>query len=301
EAFGYEGPDIDIEMLAMTARLWRQLGITRVKLEINSLGTPAARAAYRTLLVDYFSAHADALDEDSQRRLGSNPMRILDSKNQAMADLIAGAPVLTEHLDAESEDHFAALRAGLDALGIHYTVNPRLVRGLDYYSRTVFEWITDALGAQGAVCSGGRYDGLFEQLGGKPVPGIGWAIGVERLLGVLDVEQRLPEAVSADIYLVAAGAGTEAVARRVAEQLRDEMPAVRIIQHLGGGGMKSQLRQADRSGAAVAVIIGEQEVADGVALVKPLRGGEQTQVAENEVMAAVAPLVSATGRSVAGK
>ncbi|MEM9171820.1 MAG: histidine--tRNA ligase, partial [Pseudomonadota bacterium] len=274
EAFGYPGPDIDIEMLAMTARLWRQLGISRIRLEINSLGTAQARQAYREVLVRYFEKHHDVLDADSQRRLGTNPMRILDSKNPDMAEVIAAAPSLTDHLDAESAEHFAQLQVGLDALGIEYTVNPRLVRGLDYYSRTVFEWITDALGAQGAVCSGGRYDGLFEQIGGKSVPGIGWAIGIERLLGVLEAEQRLPERVSADVYIINAGEGTEVAARETAEALRDANSHWRVIQHLGDGSMKSQLKQADRSGAQIALIIGEQELADGTVMVKPLRSRE---------------------------
>ena len=182
EAIGFDGPDVDIELMALTARLWKLLGITRVKLEINSLGTPESRKAYRTLLQDYFRKNIDALDEDGRRRLEGNPLRILDSKHPPTRELVAGAPVLTEHLDPESQAHFAELKAGLDALGIPYTVNPRLVRGLDYYSRTVFEWITDALGSQDAICSGGRYDGLIAQLGGDATPAIGFAMGVERVV-----------------------------------------------------------------------------------------------------------------------
>ncbi|MEM7762763.1 MAG: histidine--tRNA ligase [Pseudomonadota bacterium] len=280
EAFGFDGPDIDIEMIAMSARLWSMLGLKRLTLQINSLGTPEARADYRDLLVQYFSAHKDQLDEDSLRRLDVNPMRILDSKNPAMAELIAGAPLLNEHLDTASAAHFEALQAGLDALGIDYEVNPRLVRGLDYYSRTVFEWVTDALGAQGAVCSGGRYDGLFEQLGGKSIPAIGWAIGVERLLALCEAEQVPPAAVEPHVYLVAVGAQAERDGLTLSERLRDALPGLRLDRNLGGGGMKAQLKRADKSGAQLAVIIGEQEAGEGVVAVKPLReSGEQQRVA----------------------
>ena len=271
EAFGYEGPDVDIEMIVMSARLWQRLGISRLTLEINSLGSTEARAAYRDQLVTYFEAHREVLDADSLRRLESNPLRILDSKNPAMAEVIAGAPLLLDHLDAESQAHFDALRAGLDAVGVAYTVNPRLVRGLDYYSRTVFEWVTDALGSQGAVCSGGRYDGLFEQLGGKPVPAIGWAIGVERLVALCEAEQARPAAVEPHAYLISVGEGAEAAALALSERLRDAIPGLRLERHLGGGSMKSQLKQADKSGATLAQIVAERELADGVISVKPLR------------------------------
>ena len=278
EAFGYPGPDIDIEMLALSARLWRELGLERLELEINSLGTPAARARYRELLVDYFSAAKGDLDADSRRRLDSNPLRILDSKNPDMAELIAGAPLLAEHLDAESAEHFAALRAGLDALGIAYRVNPRLVRGLDYYTRTVFEWVTDALGAQGAVCSGGRYDGLVEQLGGKPTPAIGWAIGVERLLALCAAEQVPIAGVEPDVYLVTADAAAEGAALTLSETLRDAVPGLRLERHLGGGSMKSQLKRADKSGARLALILGAAELEQDTVTVKFLRE-QQPQMA----------------------
>ncbi|MEN7343658.1 MAG: histidine--tRNA ligase [Pseudomonadota bacterium] len=286
EAFGFAGPDIDIEMIALSARLWQRLGLSRLKLEINSLGTPASRAAYRTLLVDYFDAHRDALDDDSVRRLGTNPLRILDSKNPEMRALIDDAPLLNEHLDSESAEHFATLTKGLDALGIEYTINPRLVRGLDYYSRTVFEWVTDALGSQGAVCSGGRYDGLVEQLGGKSVPAIGWAIGVERLLALCEAEQVPPTVVKPDVYLVAVGDAAVAAGLTLSEALRDQKPGIRLERNLDGGGMKAQLKRADRSGAAVAMIIGQQEAEAGTVTIKPLRdGGEQVTVPTAEVAA----------------
>lgn len=294
EAFGYAGPDIDVEMIAMSARLWQLLGVSRVDLQINSLGTVASRAAYRELLVDYFEAHREQLDEDSLRRLGTNPLRILDSKNPDMVGVIAGAPLLNEHLDAESAAHFAQLTASLEALGIAYTVNPRLVRGLDYYSRTVFEWVTDALGAQGAVCSGGRYDGLFEQLGGKPVPAIGWAIGVERLLALCEVERSQLPKVEAHAYLVASGEQGELFGLQLSERLRDVVPGLRLERNLDGGSLKSQLKRADKSGAALALIIGEDEAAAGVVTVKPLRDERgQQQVDESALTGLLRDAVAA--------
>ena len=284
EAFGFDGPDIDIEMIALSARLWQRLGLSRLTLEINSLGTQESRADYRALLVEYFQAHPEMLDEDSVRRLSSNPLRILDSKNPAMRELIDGAPLLNEHLDAESAEHFAKLTAGLDALGIAYTVNPRLVRGLDYYSRTVFEWVTDALGSQGAVCSGGRYDGLVAQLGGKPIPAIGWAIGVERLLALCEAEQVPPKVVEPDVYVVAVGDAAVQVGLTMSEALRDQLAGVRLERNLDGGGMKAQLKRADRSGAAFALIIGQQEADDGTVTIKPLRdAAAQETVQANDV------------------
>ncbi|MEM6819377.1 MAG: histidine--tRNA ligase [Pseudomonadota bacterium] len=294
EAFGYDGPDIDVEMIAMSARLWKSLGIRRVKLELNSLGTPEARAAYREVLVGYFTAHEGALDEDSKRRLGTNPMRILDSKNPAMAELIANAPLLTEHLDAESQSHFEALQKSLDRLGIEYTLNPRLVRGLDYYSRTVFEWVTDALGAQGAVCSGGRYDGLFEQLGGKPVPAIGWAIGVERLLALCEEEGADISVPAADLYLIAEpNSECEQHVLELSESLRDSQPGIRVLRHLGGGSMKSQLKRADKSGAAWALIVGQRELDGGMVSLKPLRTEDkQRTVALAELTAVLQDIIA---------
>jgi len=271
EAVGIPGPDVDAELIALTARLWRRLGIERIRLEVNSLGTPASRRAYRELLVGYFRAHEGALDADSRRRLEGNPLRILDSKNPEMREIIAGAPLLTDHLDAESREHFEAFCAALTSMGIAFRVNPRLVRGLDYYSRTVFEWITDALGAQDAVCSGGRYDGLIEQLGGEPTPGIGFAMGMERAVELLVQTGRVPSARPADVYVVVSGARATAAGTGLVERLRDELPGRRFDLNLGGGNFKAQFRRADRSGAALAVILGDDELARGVAAVKPLR------------------------------
>jgi len=268
EALGFNGPDIDAELIALTARLWRQLGITRVRLQINSLGTPASRAAYREQLVGYFQQHAAVLDADSQRRLQGNPLRILDSKNPDLRAVISGAPLLPEHLDPESRAHFADLRAMLDAAGVAYDINPRLVRGLDYYSRTVFEWITDALGAQDAVCSGGRYDGLVAQLGGDATPGIGCALGMERVVELLG---QVPAAEPPQIYIIAAGAAAERAALPLAERLRDAPAGWRVQVNLGGGTFKTQFRRADQSGARCALILGEGELARGSVGVKPLR------------------------------
>jgi histidyl-tRNA synthetase len=271
EALGFPGPDVDIELIALTARLWRALQLTRVRLTINSLGTPEARADYRMKLQAYFRAHQSGLDEDSRRRLDGNPLRILDSKQPAMRALIEGAPLLSDYLDQESQAHFAALRAGLDALGVPYQVNPRLVRGLDYYSRTVFEWVTDALGAQDAVCSGGRYDGLITQLGGEPTAAIGFAMGVERVVELLLQAGSVPPADVPDIYIVANGERAEREALRLAEQLREALPGRGVLLNLGGGNFKTQFRRADRSGARLALILGDSELDRGVAAVKPLR------------------------------
>ena len=235
------------------------------------MSTAEARRAYRALLTDYFRDHRAALDEDSVRRLEGNPLRILDSKNPAMQAIVAAAPSLPEHLDAESQEHFAALRAALDALGIAYEINPRLVRGLDYYSRTVFEWITDALGAQDAVCSGGRYDGLIAQLGGEPTPAIGFAMGVERVVGLLEQSGAAPDRKGADVYVVAQGDAAVRGALVLAETVRAAMPGRRIEVNLGGGNFKAQFRRADRSGAALALVLGEDELARGIVQLKPLR------------------------------
>ncbi|MEL7310148.1 MAG: histidine--tRNA ligase [Pseudomonadota bacterium] len=295
EAFGYEGPDIDVEMIAMSARLWRDLGIQRVRLELNSLGTPQARQNYRGVLVEYFSKHKAALDEDSMRRLGTNPMRILDSKNPDLADLISKAPVLTDYLDAESSDHFSAVCRALDALDIEYSVNPRLVRGLDYYSRTVFEWVTDALGAQGAVCSGGRYDGLFEQLGGKPVPAIGWAIGVERLLALCDEEGVSLSPSAPSVYLLGEPSDAcQSFLLALSESLRDSLPELAIMRHLGGGSIKSQLKKADKSGADWALIVGERELGQGVVSLKPLRTLDEQRVVKTDELASVLSATAGT-------
>ena len=286
EAVGFAGPDIDAELIALTAAFWRRLGIGRVTLQINSLGTADARRAYRAVLADWFRARHDALDEDSRRRLEGNPLRILDSKNPAMQDMIAAAPSLPEHLDAESRAHFDELQSMLRALGVPFVINPRLVRGLDYYSRTVFEWTTDALGAQDAVCSGGRYDGLIAQLGGEPTPAIGFAMGVERVVELMAQAGSAPAARGADVYIVAQGDAAVRAALPLADALRGAMPGRRVEVNLGGGNFKAQFRRADRSAAPLAVVLGEDELARGVAQLKPLREGAG---APSEISLATAP------------
>jgi histidyl-tRNA synthetase len=271
EAVGWPGPDVDAELIALTARLWQRLGIKGLTLQLNSLGTPESRREYRARLVDYFKAHEARLDADSQRRLIGNPLRILDSKNRDMQDIIQAAPLLTEHLDAESRAHFESLCAMLRAVGIDYEVNPRLVRGLDYYNRTVFEWITSFTGAQNAVCSGGRYDGLIAQLGGDSTPAVGFAMGVERLVALLVAAGDVPAQAPADVYVVVSGVAAERQALEVIERLRSERPDVRFELNLGGGNFKTQFRRADKSGAVLALIIGEDELARGVIGMKPLR------------------------------
>ena len=289
EALGYPGPDIDAELIIMSARMWRRLGISRLTLEINSLGTADARSRYRETLVEYFSGVKNRLDEDSIRRLEQNPLRILDSKNPDMQDVVAAAPVMLDFLDDESAAHFQELRKLLDAAGVSYTVNPRLVRGLDYYSRTVFEWVTDALGSQGAVCSGGRYDGLVEKLGGRPTPAIGWAMGIERFVALYEACGNESPAADADVYIVAVGDGALEQAMRVGEELRDKIDGVRVELNLGGGSFKSQLKRADKSNAEFALVIGEQELAEGRIGLKPLRSTEdQVSIAYEELAVTLA-------------
>jgi len=286
EAFGLTGPDIDAELLLITARLWKILKIDHaVTLQINSLGTSADRADYRAALVEYLNARRDQLDEDSQRRLETNPMRILDSKNPDTQALLNSAPSLEDFIDQESRDHFQQLCAMLDAANVSYEVNPRLVRGLDYYSKTVFEWVTTNLGAQGTVCAGGRYDGLVEQLGGKPCPGVGFAMGVERLVLLLDELGAVPDSVdqAVDLYLLAVG-NVEQQALVLAENLRSDCPNIRLECHCGGGSFKSQIKRADKSGARIALILGEDEVASGTVGVKYLREDRpQKTVAQSEL------------------
>ncbi len=277
EAIGFAGPDVDVEIIALTARLWKLLGLTRIKLQINSLGTSESRKAYRELLQAYFRRHLDALDDDGKRRLEGNPLRILDSKHPPTQEIVRNAPVLSEHLDAESQAHFAGLRAGLDALGIAYTVNPRLVRGLDYYSRTVFEWITDALGSQDAICSGGRYDGLIAQMGGEATPAIGFAMGVERVVELVRLAGVALPASAPDVFLMAQGEAAQRSALALAEKLRDQLPGRGIVVHCGSAKFKTQFRRADESGARLALILGDDELARGVVALKPLRGAETTQ------------------------
>ncbi|MGB5258707.1 MAG: histidine--tRNA ligase [Woeseiaceae bacterium] len=289
EALGYEGPDVDAELIIMSARLWQRLGISRIELQINSLGVPESRLRYREALVDYFNGVKSQLDEDSIRRLEQNPLRILDSKNPDMQAIVEAAPVMLDYLDEESAGHFDGLRALLDAAGVIYTINPRLVRGLDYYSRTVFEWVTDALGAQGAVCSGGRYDGLVEKLGGRATPAIGWAMGIERFVALFEACGGEAPATSADVYIAAVGEGTLARAFALAEELRDVIDGIRVDVNLGGGSFKSQMKRADKSEAEYALILGEQELKDSRIGLKPLRSKqEQESVALDDIVATLA-------------
>jgi histidyl-tRNA synthetase len=279
EAFGYAGPDIDAELIMLSARLLKAAGVARVELNLNSLGTPESRKAYRARLVEYFSAHNPKLDPDSLRRLDGNPLRILDSKNPDLQDIIASAPVLTEYLDEESRQHFAGLCRHLDAVGIKYVLNPRLVRGLDYYSHTVFEWVTTELGSQGAVCSGGRYDGLVTQLGGEPTPAVGWAMGEERIVELLKVQGIAGQGAAPDVYFVIAGARAEAEGLALAERLRDQVIGLKIEANCGAGSFKSQLKRADKSGARFALVLGDGETERRVVGLKSLRVEEaQTEI-----------------------
>jgi histidyl-tRNA synthetase len=292
EALGYSGPDVDAELILMTARMWRRLGLRGLRLNLNSLGTAESRAVYRAKLVEYFRAHAAALDADSVRRLEGNPLRILDSKNPAMAGIIRGAPSITDHLDPGSAEHFDVLGAHLRAAGVDFVVNPRLVRGLDYYSRTVFEWVTTDLGSQDAICSGGRYDGLVAQLGGEPTPAVGWALGEERIVELMRLQGLVGDEGRPDVYLVLAGAAAEVLGLGLAERLRDAAPGLRVEVNCGGGSFKSQLKRADKSGASCAVIVGDDEAARGVAAVKPLRSDAgQRQVPVGELPAELLRIV----------
>ena len=276
EAFGQAGADMDAELILLSARLWRELGLTDVvTLEINSLGESEGRALYRQALVKYLEQFRTQLDDDSQRRLTTNPLRILDSKDAGTQALLRGAPQLADYLDDGSRQHFAALCAQLDACGISYRVNPSLVRGLDYYNKTVFEWVTTALGSQGTVCAGGRYDGLVTQLGGQATPAVGFAIGLERLVLLLDAVQPVGESAEADVMVLAVGEGTSQQAVVLAEQLRDALPALRIVYNCGGGSFKSQFRKADKSGAQIALIIGEAEVTQQTVGIKWLRADRE--------------------------
>ena len=278
ETFGLESADADAEVILLSARLWREFGIAdQVELQLNSLGSNEARANYRDALKAYLSDYASELDEDSKRRLESNPLRILDSKDENTQKILEGAPSLSEYWDAESKEHFEQLTARLEAAGISYTLNERLVRGLDYYTRTVFEWVTTALGAQGTVCAGGRYDGLVEQLGGKATPAVGFAMGMERLVLLLQEQGKLTPRRVVDAYLMPLGEEAELNAPRIAEQLRNELPELRLVSHCGGGSMKKQMKKADKSGAQVALIIGADEIAQQQVTVKPLRTAEEQQ------------------------
>ena len=283
EVFGASGPDIDAELQVMCQRLWRELGLKGLRLEVNSLGTSEERARFREELHGFLAAKKDELDADSLRRLDRNPLRILDSKNPAMQALLEGAPVLGDFLGEESGGQFSQFRSLLDSFGVAYQVNPRLVRGLDYYSHTVFEWITDELGAQGTVCAGGRYDGLVEIQGGRPWPGVGFAMGQERLVELMR-SQAEPGRDSPHIYLVMAGEGTTESGLVLAEKLREQVRGIRIQSNLGGGSFKSQFKRADRSGAALAIVLGEDELRQGQVTIKHLRSDSpQEQVSQNDL------------------
>lgn len=289
EALGFAGPDMDAEQILMCARLWKKLGLNDVTLQINTLGDPACRHRHRAKLIAYFEQHLDLLDEDATRRLHSNPLRILDSKNPAMQQLIEAAPKLMDELSSDAIEHFAAVQAILTEHGVAFEINPRLVRGLDYYNRTVFEWVTTRLGAQGTICAGGRYDGLVEQIGGKPSPAMGFAMGVERLLVLLqEAGMALPKH-KLDVYVVHQGELAGKLASRVAEQLRDE--ELRVLLHCGGGSFKSQMKKADASGAVVAVVIGDDEAGAGEVGVKPMQGGEQVRVGVAQLAATINKLI----------
>ncbi|HGY0699330.1 TPA: histidine--tRNA ligase [Vibrio cholerae] len=291
EVFGLDGPDVDAELIMMTARLWRELGIAQhVRLELNSIGSLEARANYRTALIDYLEQYQNVLDEDCKRRMYTNPLRVLDSKNPDVQAILGDAPQLSDYLDAESKQHFAGLCELLDAAGIEYTVNQRLVRGLDYYNRTVFEWITESLGSQGTVCGGGRYDGLVEQLGGKPTPAVGFAMGLERLVLMMETLGNTDVRRSVDVYMVTAGEGTMMAGMKLAEQLREQVLGLRVMTHFGGGNFKKQFKRADKVGAAIALVLGEDEVAAQTVVVKDLAGGEQNTVAQAEVAKLLAHL-----------
>jgi histidyl-tRNA synthetase len=293
ETFGLAGPDIDLELILISARIWQELGLKDLELQLNTLGTAAERGHYREQLIAYFQQRFDELDEDSRRRLESNPLRILDSKNPQMASVIASAPSLMEYLEDQSLAHFDRLRQGLDDAGVSYRLNPRLVRGLDYYSRTVFEWVTESLGAQGTVCAGGRYDGLVEQLGGKATPAIGFAMGLERLIAMLEAVDLQEQLAVPDVYLVMLGDRASREGVVLAERLRSALPGLQLITHCGGGTFKNQLKRADRSQARFALILGEDEVARQEVGLKPLRGeGEQQQIALSQLQARLADLIT---------
>ncbi|ELA9071239.1 histidine--tRNA ligase [Vibrio parahaemolyticus] len=292
EVFGLNGPDVDAELIMMTARLWRELGIDKhVRLELNSIGSQEDRADYRTALVAFLEQHIDVLDDDCKRRMHTNPLRVLDTKNPDIQAILGDAPRLSEYLGEESKAHFAGLCELLDAAGIEYTVNERLVRGLDYYNRTVFEWITESLGAQGTVCGGGRYDGLVEQLGGKPTPAVGFAMGLERLVLMLETLELTDVRRSVDVYVVTAGEGTMMAGMKLAEQLREAISGVRVMNHFGGGNFKKQFKRADKVGAVVALVLGENEVADNTVVLKDLVGGEQETYSQAEVAEKIAALI----------
>tara|TARA_R110001583_G_scaffold79170_3_gene214051 strand:- start:9361 stop:10635 length:1275 start_codon:yes stop_codon:yes gene_type:complete len=279
EAFGIATPDIDAEIILLTSRLWRELGINEfVTLELNSLGSNEERANYRDALVEFLTEREDLLDEDAKRRMHTNPLRVLDSKNPQVQEALADAPKLSDYFGEETQQHFDSLRARLDAAGINYVLNERLVRGLDYYNRTVFEWVTTSLGAQGTICAGGRYDGLVEQLGGKATPGFGFALGIERLVLMLtELDKVTNIRPQVDAYVVILGDDAQIRANALAEQWRDQVPNIRLQCHCGGGNMKKQLKRADKSGAQIALILGDDEIAQQSVMIKYLRGQQEQQ------------------------
>lgn len=293
EVFGLQGPDVDAELIMLTARWWKVLGIAdHVRLELNSIGSLEARANYREALVAFLEQHKETLDEDSKRRMYTNPLRVLDSKNPDVQTLLNDAPQLMDHLDDESRQHFQGLCALLDDAGIAYRINQRLVRGLDYYNRTVFEWVTESLGAQGTVCGGGRYDGLVEQLGGRATPAVGFAMGLERLvLLVQAVNPEFEPTRVVDVYVIASGQGVQSAAMQLAEKLRDEAPELKLMTNFGGGNFKKQFARADKWGARVALVVGEDEVKAGQVVVKDLRSGDQQTLAQTEAAAALRTLL----------
>ena len=287
ETYGMAGPDIDAELILMTARLWKLLGLENIRLEINTLGTSESRSAYRQILVDYLNLHKELLDEDSLRRLETNPLRVLDSKNPEMQSMIEAAPSLMDHLDEESKEHFNQLTGILDKAGIEYKINTRLVRGLDYYCKTVFEWVTDALGAQGTVCAGGRYDGLVEQLGGRSTPASGFAMGIERILSLLeDAGKQVDNA--ADIFVILQGDQAQLDGLSIVESLRNELPNIVVQTNCSGGSFKSQMKKADKSNAKVALLLGENEIENNTIGIKLLREkAEQQNVLQSELVKAL--------------
>ncbi|TSH79446.1 histidine--tRNA ligase [Pantoea sp. paga] len=293
EVFGLQGPDIDAELIMLNARWWKALGISEhVRLELNSIGSLEARAHYRDALVAFLEQHKEVLDEDCKRRMYTNPMRVLDTKNPDIQQLLNDAPQLGDYLDDESREHFSGLCALLDDAGISYTVNQRLVRGLDYYNRTVIEWVTDSLGSQGTVCGGGRYDGLVEQLGGRATPAVGFAMGMERLvLLVQAVNPEFEPTSNVDVYVIASGQGVQSAAMQLAEKLRDEAPELRLMTNFGGGNFKKQFARADKWGARVALVLGEDEVKAGQVVIKDLRRGEQQTLDQAEAAAVLHSLL----------
>ena len=298
EVFGLQGPDVDAELIMMTARWWKALGIAEhVNLELNSIGSLEARSAYRDALIAFLEQHQDVLDDDCKRRMYTNPLRVLDSKNPDIQALLNSAPELSDYLDEASREHFAGLCQLLDAAGIAYTVNQRLVRGLDYYNRTVFEWVTTSLGSQGTVCGGGRYDGLVEQLGGRTTPAVGFAMGLERLVLLIQaVNPEFEPTRIVDVYVIASGQGVQSAAMLLAEQIRDADPSLKLMTNFGGGNFKKQFARADKWGARVALMLGEDEVAKGEVTIKDLRNGEQQTLAQRDAAATLAALLNQASR-----